>query len=91
MVRLDNKTFIISDLHFFHVNIAKYCNRPYNVEELRNKDYESSEILKMNEDILKEFDKLPEKCDIYNNGDLFFVGAATCFFWCGDLIIVEVD
>lgn len=74
MVRLDNKTFIISDLHFFHVNIAKYCNRPYSVEELRNKDYENSEILKMNEDILKEFDKLPEKCDIYNNGDLFFVG-----------------
>ena len=28
----------------------------------------------MNEDIMKEFDALPEECDIYNNGDLFFVG-----------------
>ena len=24
--------------------------------------------------MLKEFDALPEECDIYNNGDLFFVG-----------------
>jgi calcineurin-like phosphoesterase family protein len=74
MIKLNRQTYIVSDNHFFHVNIAKYCNRPYKVSELKNKDFLNEEILKMNEDMLKEFDALPEECDIYNNGDLFFVG-----------------
>lgn len=74
MIKLNRKTYIVSDNHFFHTNIAKYCARPYNVSDLKNKDFLNEEILKMNEDMLKEFDALPEECDIYNNGDLFFVG-----------------
>ena len=74
MIKLNRKTYIVSDNHFFHVNISKYCARPYNVSDLKNKDFLNEEILKMNEDMLKEFDALPEECDIYNNGDLFFVG-----------------
>ena len=74
MIKLNRKTYIVSDNHFFHVNISKYCARPYNVSDLKNKDFLNEEILKMNEDIMKEFDALPEECDIYNNGDLFFVG-----------------
>lgn len=74
MIKLNRKTYIVSDLHAFHVNIIRYCARPYNVFDLKNKDFLNEEILKMNEDMLKEFDALPEECDIYNNGDLFFVG-----------------
>ena len=74
MIKLSRKTYIVSDNHFFHTNIIRYCARPYNVSELKNKDFLNEEILKMNEDIMKEFDALPEECDIYNNGDLFFVG-----------------
>lgn len=74
MIKLSRKTYIVSDNHFFHVNIIRYCARPYNVSDLKNKDFLNEEILKMNEDMLKEFDALPEECDIYNNGDLFFVG-----------------
>lgn len=74
MIKLNRKTYIVSDLHAFHANIIRYCARPYNVSELKNKDFLNEEILKMNEDIMKEFDALPEECDIYNNGDLFFVG-----------------
>ena len=74
MIKLSKKTYIVSDNHFFHTNIIRYCARPYNVSELKNKDFLNEEILKMNEDMLKEFDALPEECDIYNNGDLFFVG-----------------
>ena len=74
MIKLNRKAYIVSDLHAFHVNIVRYCARPYNVSDLKNKDFLNEEILKMNEDIMKEFDALPEECDIYNNGDLFFVG-----------------
>lgn len=56
-----NKLYIISDLHYYHKNIIKYCNRPYSLEE----------IPKMNEDILAEFDKLPEGSTILNLGDLY--------------------
>ena len=74
MIKLNRKTYIVSDNHFFHTNIIRYCARPYNISDLKNKDFLNEEILKMNEDMLKEFDSLPEECDIYNNGDLFFVG-----------------
>lgn len=74
MIKLNRKTYIVSDNHFFHTNIIRYCARPYNISDLKNKDFLNEEILKMNEDIMKEFDALPEECDIYNNGDLFFVG-----------------
>ena len=74
MIKLSRKTYIVSDNHFFHTNIIRYCARPYNVSDLKNKDFLNEEILKMNEDMLKKFDALPEECDIYNNGDLFFVG-----------------
>lgn len=65
MIKLSSDTYIISDLHFFHNNIIKYCNRPYNAED-------EKDIYRMNEDILSLFDKLPPKCDIYNLGDVFF-------------------
>jgi len=66
------KTFITSDLHFFHTKIIKYCKRPYQVEGWENNNpVNDSAISQMNEDILKLFDKLPLDCDIWNLGDIF--------------------
>lgn len=55
--------FITSDFHFFHRNIITYCNRNYSLD--------TDGILKMNEDILSEVDKLPSDCILINNGDVF--------------------
>lgn len=61
--------FIISDLHFWHKNIIKYCNRPYPCE--------SSSLPFMNEDILKQFDGLPEGSVVINLGDLLVNSSKT--------------
>lgn len=55
------KLYITSDLHFWHANICKYCDRPYTPDTLA----------KMNEDILAEFDKLPEGATVLNLGDVY--------------------
>jgi len=62
-----NNMFITSDLHFYHNNICKYCGRPYNYES-------NEEVLKMNEDILAEFAKLPDTNDtvVWNLGDIAY-------------------
>lgn len=53
------KTFFISDMHFNHANIIKYCNRPFsNVEE-------------MNETIISNWNKTVSNEDtIYVLGDV---------------------
>lgn len=61
--------FIISDLHFWHKNIIKYCNRPYSCE--------ASSLPFMNEDILKQFDDLPEGSVVINLGDLLVNSSKT--------------
>ena len=61
--------FIISDLHFWHKNIIKYCNRPYPCE--------ASSLSFMNEDILKQFDDLPESSVVINLGDLLVNSSKT--------------
>ena len=58
-----DKIFITSDLHLYHTNIIKYCNRQF--------DYSSEGCSQMNEFILKKFDELPEDCLIWNLGDVF--------------------
>ena len=51
MLNIFNATnmYITSDNHFFHGRIIKYCDRNYNWES-------DDDILRMNEDMLKEFD-----------------------------------
>ncbi len=56
-----NNLFITSDLHFWHKNIILYCYRPYEMT--------IDGIVQMNEDILREFDKLPKGSIILNLGD----------------------
>lgn len=57
--------FITSDLHLGHRNIIKYTGRPYSFEDPEC-------ISKMNEDILRAFDELPENSVVWNLGDVFF-------------------
>lgn len=75
MLKRTRKTFIVSDLHFDHANIIRYCNRPYHVEPPNKNPINKPAIEAMNEDILKQFDELPEDCDIWNLGDVFYYGS----------------
>lgn len=75
MLNRTRKTFIVSDLHFGHANICRYSGRPYKVEAPNSNPVNAPEVARMNEDILKMFDSLPEDCDIWNLGDVFFAGS----------------
>jgi calcineurin-like phosphoesterase family protein len=56
MLTADNRivitpdTWIISDTHFFHENIGRYCNRPENWQELIIKNW--NELISLNETVL---------------------------------------
>jgi calcineurin-like phosphoesterase family protein len=58
-----DKIFVTSDLHLYHTNIIKYCNRQF--------EYSPKGCAQMNEFILKKFGELPEDCLIWNLGDVF--------------------
>jgi calcineurin-like phosphoesterase family protein len=56
-------TFFTADLHFFHRNVIRFCNRPWkNVED-------------MNEGLIENWNKTVSNDDeIYILGDMFFCG-----------------
>lgn len=55
--------FVTSDQHYFHRNILKYCNRPFN------------SIEEMNEILIENYNKLVKPNDIvYHLGDFCFAG-----------------
>lgn len=57
------KTYIISDTHFNHSNIIRYCNRPF------------KDIDEMNNAIINNWNRIVKKDDvIYHLGD-FFLGS----------------
>ena len=58
-----DKVWFTSDLHFWHKNICKYCNRPYDTVE------------EMNEAIVENWNKVVKDDDvIFVLGDLGFCG-----------------
>ena len=57
------QVFITSDLHLYHTNIIKYCNRPF--------EYSQKGCAEMNEFILQKFDLLPDDCLLWIFGDVF--------------------
>ena len=63
MIILHDKVWFTSDLHFWHKNICKYCDRPYeSVEE-------------MNEGIIQNWNSVVQEDDVvFVLGDLGFCG-----------------
>lgn len=61
--------YIISDLHFYHYNIIRYCKESRG-QWLPKNEEEKPDVYSMNEYILKQFDELPEDSTIYNLGDI---------------------
>lgn len=59
------KEYILSDLHLYHKNIIKYCNRPYELSP--------EGIEKMNNSLFKLFCELPDDNEtvIWNLGDVW--------------------
>jgi calcineurin-like phosphoesterase family protein len=56
-----NKIFIISDTHFFHDNIIKYCNRPFD------------DIDSMNHNMIHNWNNTVSRLDtVYHLGDVTF-------------------
>ena len=58
--------YITSDLHYFHNNIIKYCDRPFSID--------NSGVAKMNEFLMEKIEELPDEEDtiLWNLGDVFF-------------------
>jgi len=56
--------YFISDEHYGHTEISKYCNRGFSL------DMEGT--IKMNDSILSLYDTLPDDCTIWNLGDVFW-------------------
>ena len=58
---MTNKIWVISDTHFYHENIIKYCNRPY------------ADAVEMNEDMITKWNAVVGKDDIvWHLGDFCF-------------------
>ena len=48
-----SRIFVTSDTHFSHVNIIKYCNRPYaSVEEMNNALIDNWNSVVKNDDLV---------------------------------------
>lgn len=90
MLKRTRQTFITSDTHFGHSNIIKYCKRPYTVEGGNRNPANIPEVQRMNEDILKLFDRLPADCDIWHLGDFFFPGGNPKAF-SSDEVVLNID
>ena len=52
--------YITSDLHLFHTNIIKYCDRPF------------VDVKEMNEHIIEQFNELPKNSIVWILGDVAF-------------------
>ena len=61
----DEKVFFVSDTHFGHRNILKYCNRPF------------SDVEEMNETLISNWNRVVGKDDfVFHLGDFSIGGAA---------------
>ncbi len=71
----DNHTFFISDNHFYHTNIIKYCNRPWNSgkDEAGNIVVTDKNVTEMNNEMIARWNLVVGKNDtVWNLGDFAF-------------------
>lgn len=82
------KTFVIGDSHFWHKNIIRYCNRPWNSG--RGEDGElvvtDDDVRRMNEDMIARWNSVVSPKDIViSTGDFCFGNKAKAFSICSRL------
>ena len=73
----DDNIWFVSDSHFFHANIIKYCNRPWNSgkDEVGNIIVTDDDVKRMNEEMVRRWNSVVEKNDIvWHLGDFSFGG-----------------
>jgi len=73
----DDNIFFCSDTHFFHANIIKYCNRPWNSgkDEAGNIIVTDDDVTHMNEEMIKRWNSVVSKNSIvWHLGDFSFGG-----------------
>ena len=71
--------FVTSDTHFYHNNIIRYDNLPFDNPE------------EMNEKIIAEWNKRVQPCDeVYHLGDVFFCGKRTRNLLWIDLMVQNI-
>lgn len=76
----DGNVWFISDTHFGHANIVKYCNRPWNSgkDAAGNIIVTSDDVKAMNEDMVKRWNSVVSDNDIvWHLGDFSFGGKET--------------
>ena len=75
-----SKFFITSDDHFYHKNIIKYCNRPWNhgFDKDGNMIITDEDVQNMNNELIENWNSVVNKDDIvFNLGDFCFLGKKT--------------
>lgn len=73
----DDSVFFVSDTHFYHANIIKYCNRPWNSgkDEAGNIIVTNDDVNRMNEEMIKRWNSVVDKNSIvWHLGDFSFGG-----------------
>ena len=63
---LQQNTWFIADTHFFHANIIRYCNRPWNSgkDESGNIIVTDKDVFHMNEDLIANWNSVVGKNDV---------------------------
>ena len=70
------RLFVTSDDHFYHKNIIKYCNRPWNhgLDEEDEMIVTDQDVLNMNYDLIENWNSVVNKNDIVINLGDFCLG-----------------
>ena len=76
----DDDVFFVSDTHFGHANIIKYCNRPWNSgkDEAGNIFVSNDDVERMDNELVKRWNSVVGKNSIvWHLGDFSFGGKST--------------